>query len=337
MKRQLVFVLEDDDLTRESLRQKLKHRGFEVVVAANVEKAREVVRRQGLEIDAAVLDMRLDDADHPGVSGADIGLELRRRQAPRTPELMIYSANPSVDYYQQALTLGTSIFLNKSGNDDREVIRHIRALLLRRALSIENPEILDAIKRFADASRDPVDAISRFCRQVLTPELKRTLGAPFTLLLTDHDAETTHPISGSFDLPDNPLPLYQVLQSLIFRPDQTEDIFTVEPEALRDGLHRAGIPDSEQVLGGLRGVRFFPLAETRHARLSLGIAQEDASRNDLAENAAALAQVMSRFFRNSVLDRLITLTEEWSASQLVLKHRGMLRATSQFCLNIGHA
>ncbi len=336
MTRRLIFVLEDNDDFRESLRQQLERRDFQVVVAAAVEEARDVIQRYGHAIDVGVLDMRLEDSRYPKVTGADIGLELRRKQAPLLPELMIYSAYPSVDYYRQTLNLGTSIFLDRSCHDIQDVIRHVRALVLRHALSVQVPAVLDTVKRLASASRDRMDWMSRFCLQLLFPELERTLGAPFTLLLTNHalkKGKSTHPIAGTIALPKGPQPIYEGLQNAIFKPDHSDDVFKVDPASLSKDLNAAGVADSEQIVERLRDVRFISLVETKDARLSLGIAQEEIRTNRLAEDAKALARVMAKFLRNSVLDQLITLTEKWSASQF--ENRGMLRATSQFCLNIG--
>lgn len=341
MRRRLIFVLDDDDLVRESLRQQLHYHGFDVVVAAAVEPAREVIRSQGHAIDAAVLDMRLLDPAYPKVTGADIGLELRSSQASHPPEVMIYSAFPDVDYYRLAMRLGTSMFLEKGSSAKgksgyRDVIRHVRALVLRRALSVRDPAVLDTIQRFAAGSHERMGWILRFCRELLGPELEQNLGAPFTLLLTrlsQGEGESTSPVAGTIDLPGDALPIYQGLQSAVFAPHRTGGFVTVAPEPLREKLKEAGYSDGEQILERLNGARFVPLVETRETRLSIGIAQEDPSRNKLAEDAEALARVISQYVRDSVVDQLFALTEKWSASQF--ESRGMLRATYQFCLNIG--
>src|SRR5258708_7247999 len=68
-----------------------------------------------------------------------------------------------------------------------QLIRHIRALALRRALSVERPDATEEIQRLAESSRDRSEAIIRFCKDVLAENFSACLGAPFIILFTENN------------------------------------------------------------------------------------------------------------------------------------------------------
>jgi two-component system cell cycle sensor histidine kinase/response regulator CckA len=67
-----ILVVEDEASVREFTARALQTAGYDVVVAANGSQALELVERRG-PFDGFVLDVGL-----PGMSGSDLGLELRR-------------------------------------------------------------------------------------------------------------------------------------------------------------------------------------------------------------------------------------------------------------------
>lgn len=338
MTSRLVFLLEDDDTERLVFKHNLEIRGFSVKQAANADEALRVIAEHGNDIHVAVLDMLLEPPDRaaPRIrpTGADIGMEIARRQTPRVPEFVVYTAHDkNYLYYSQALRLGAAVYLSKKKDDYLVMVRHVRALMLRRALSVREGDVFNDILEIASTSSDRIEAISRFCRGPLYAALCNFLGAPFTLLLTDRRAKeeehSTAPVAGSIDIDQKPLSIYHEIQRLIFLSGGGEyEPFVINPDELR----QAGIAKHE-VVDRLRGTAFLPLAETQEIQLSLGIAQEDPEEEPLAENAVELSRVMVRYFRNAVLDHLVSLISKWS--DLDSTRRGMLSAMSRFCLHVG--
>lgn len=325
----VVMVLEDFEVTRLALKLELEVRGFTVYAAATVREARELTAEHGKVFEVAVLDMRLEDKEFTGLTGADIGMELLRQAlrppAVSAPEFVIYSAYARVDYYRQALRLGAAVYLEKNKYSASDVVLYVRALVLRRALNIRNPMILEKIRQIADSSQSQMQAVSRFCSEVLQVELARVLRVPFVLLLTETRDNGVLYAGGSLNLPEQAHQLYRDLQSLIFLPGENEPLVIIP-----DQLRTAGVHDEEGLLGLMRDAAFIPLAETDEIRLSLGILQEDTSATEMA---AKLANAMAQVFRSTLLDHLFSLTARWAEANV--KRKEILTATAKFCLHVG--
>jgi signal transduction histidine kinase len=323
----VVMVLEDHELTRLTLKHDLEVRGFTVYAVATVREARELTARHGKEFEVAVLDMRLEDKEFTGLTGADVGMEILK-QAVRPPEFVIYSAFARVDYYRQALRLGAAVYLEKNKNETSDVVRYVRALILRRSFNLRNPVILEMIQQIADSSQSHTQAVARFCSEVLRVELARVLRVPFALLLTETRDGAVLYAGSSLNLPGQASQLYRDLQSLIFLPGDNEPLMI-----LPEQLCSAGVHDENGLLERMRNAAFIPLAETEEIRLSLGILQEDVEANPLADKADKLASVMAQVFRSTLLDHLFSLTARWAEANV--KRKEILTATAKFCLHVG--
>ncbi len=325
----VVMILEDHEVTRLALKFDLEVRGFTVYVAATVREARELTAKHGKVFEVAVLDMRLEDKEFTGLTGADIGMELLMQAvhppAGRPPEFIIYSAYARVDYYRQALRLGAAVYLEKNKFTALDVVLYVRALVLRRALNIRNPEVLERIRQIADSSQSQTQAVARFCSEVLRVELARVLRVPFVLLLTEVGGSGILHVGGSLNLPEQATHLYRDLQSLIFLPGDHEPLVV-----LPDQLRAAGIHDEYGLLERMREAAFIPMAETDEIRLSLGLLQEA---NSGTENAVKLANAMAQVFRSTLLDHLFSLTARWAEANV--KRKEILTATAKFCLHVG--
>ena len=125
-----VLVVEDEVSQRNPLQQMLCSRGFRAEGASNVTEAFRAIDNLGQNIDVMVLDMRLDDPDYPGMTGADIGIRVRDQHPDWRPEFLISTVHSDeVNYYKTAVRLGAAAYLSKRETKITDVVRHVRALL----------------------------------------------------------------------------------------------------------------------------------------------------------------------------------------------------------------
>src|SRR5215207_1235505 len=212
MARKSVLIVEDFENLRWSLHELLDARGFEVYSTGRVAEARALCREHWDKFDVVILDMRLHDPEEPNVTGADIGIEFRRANRSHSPECLIYSAYPEVDYYRLALKLGVAAYLSKDEFSELDVVRHTMVLALCQSLSSENPETADRMVRIASQSHSPSEAVVKFCREVLLPEFESCLGTPFVVLLSEGNG-TRNCLDDADPSPESGL-FYHTLQAL---------------------------------------------------------------------------------------------------------------------------
>jgi CheY-like chemotaxis protein len=321
MRRKRVLLIEDEALQRETLREQLGWRGFEVESAANAARARAIVESSDEPFDVVILDMHLEGSD---VTGADLGIEFRKRWRKWSPEFLINSAYTRAEYLKLAVELGVAAYLDKAAKaDTREAIRYVRALALKHALSVERPDSLEITRAIAMSSRDGREAVYRFCNELLKKELENCLGAPFLLLVTE--GTWVEPIGSGGELPANSWSSnYLTIQALVYGRGGN-----VDPLVLDENLippEKGAIPEV------LKNAVFIPLASHEDLRLSLGILPPDESQK-LTEDPIGLAHVLGRHFQPAVLEHLLMLTV--MLAELNERRLTMLKATSQFCLYVG--
>ena len=323
-----VLVIEDRLGQRLAFQEALEARGFVVEGAGTVTEAREKARRMGNKIDVAVLDMKLEeDKQSGGMTGADIGLEIAEAQRDLPPEFLIHSAYSEVNYYKLALKLGAAAYLSKNEVFQEDLVRHVRALALRRALRSERPDATKEIRDIAESSKDFSSAVIKVCREILAPQLSSTLGAPFILLFSDEKGALN--CAGTADVPEGYYEVYKILQALAHGNANRSDPYVLDKEQV------PAPEDKEQchIYQTLDGAAFLPLASVRNCHLSLGIVQEDPKVHPLAENARELSKVLAEYFRPAMIEHLLNLLSHWT--ELTARRRAILRTTSQFCLYIG--
>ncbi len=116
-----ILIVDDEPIVRESIRDWLKHAGYEVATAESGEEALEMIAKQDFGV--MVLDIRL-----PGKSGIEVLKEVKAVK----PEIksIIITAYPSGELAGEVMRLGAVDYLIKPvAPDDLE--RLIRETLLK--------------------------------------------------------------------------------------------------------------------------------------------------------------------------------------------------------------
>jgi DNA-binding NarL/FixJ family response regulator len=323
-----ILIVEDDEAQRLALHTALKLRGFRVQSAGDVKSARNLVHKLGQDLGVMVLDMRLEDREHPTITGADLGLEVRASRPNWPPEFLITSAFSEVDYYRVAVELGVAAYLHKEEHTQNQTIRHIRGLVLRRCLSVEQPNAAEQIGRIAESSSDRSEAVLKFCKGVLAPAFCYSLGAPFAILITV--GGETQCCAEDSALPQRFEPAYKTLQGLIHGEANRTVPFVLDISKLRPVESTVARGIYERLNGGA----FLPLSAGQDIRLSVGILEENKeSREQLLEKPLELAKVLGQYLRPAVLEHLLNILCRWA--ELNARRREVLRATSRLCLHIG--
>jgi len=325
--RRKVLIVENDEQIRGSLVLALKMRGFDVESAANVTEGRNLIEHLRDEIDVMVLDMRLEDQQYPDVSGADLGFEARQAIQKWPPEFLILSGYKQSEYYEAALKLDVAAYLVKNKVEDDDVIRHIRSLCLRRALSFEREEIDEKIGEIAEASPSPREAVAGFCRKLLAPEMQACIGCPSVFLLTDEMG--TQNCGGDADLPPGYDEAYAKVQALAQGEINNSDPFVFD----RAGVGAPSDPRSYGIYEKLDGAAFLPLFNVHGLRLSIGILKSTDPRQKLPEDPVKLAGILISYLRPAIIEHLLRILSLLTESNT--KRETLLEHTSRFCRWVG--
>ncbi len=326
----LILYIEDSEPQRKSLKMALEHRGFKVEVAGDVATARNLFEKLRGQIDVVVLDMRLEDPQWPQMNGADVAIEYCNPQTLYPPEFLIHSAYSELDYYKLALRLGAATYLEKSEYKQVDLIRHIRALAIRRFLSIKRPETMDRIQRIVETSLNRSEAIVKFCRDELKPQFSGRLGTPFLLLLTEDGR--TYCYTDEAGLPEH-LDLYKTIQAMVFSEIRPANPFIVDADKMSKLLD----PEDEEVLKRLNGAAFIPLTIDGNIRLSVGLLAADPHVFPLPEPPAEMASVLARHLESAVIETFLTVLTTWAEHHTIneIKRKGLIGISAGVRLSVG--
>src|ERR1043166_204769 len=323
-----IVIVEDNETQRLALQSGLERRHFRVGSAATVAEARKVVESLGDDIDVMVLDMRLEDSSQPETNGPDIGIELQRGHPSCSPEYLIHSGFAEVNYYKMALRLGAAAYLSKSETTRLDVIRHVRALALKRALRLDRPQVEQSLRTISESTKNLADAVRKFCREVLASELDACLGIPYLLLLTDEGG--TQNCSTNTDLPNGYSSLYASLQAMAQGISSLSSSFEVTDQEIKQ-LPIPISPDEIKIYQRLPRSAFIPLANVQHFRLSLGLFEPFAGEASYPEETGKLASVLAQYVRSTIVEHFVRILIHLDSQKRAM----MLRSTSHLCLSLG--
>lgn len=135
-----ILVVEDEDLIREMLVMALQEQDYEVLTAADGQKAVTILQNASSETGEPLIDLLVLDIMLPLVNGLDI-CRLLRRQGNPVP-ILILSAKGSETDRVLGLEVGADDYLTKPFSM-REFVARCRALLRRQRLSgLTQPPVL---------------------------------------------------------------------------------------------------------------------------------------------------------------------------------------------------
>jgi ActR/RegA family two-component response regulator len=324
MQSKTVVIIEDKEPQRLALLYALERRGFRAVGAATAAEARQVINELGEEIDVMVLDMRLEDPAEPATTGADIGIQVQTEHPNWLPEYLIHSVYSEVDYYKLALRLGAAAYLSKTETNTGDVIRHVRALTLRRALRLERPQVSEWLGLLSDSTKNLSAAVRKFCKDILANELDACLGAPYVLLLTDESG--TQNFATNTDLPLGYEPIYTTLQAMAHGISN----FAAPYEVSLKQLPEPSNPNEAKIRERLPKAAFIPLANVKIFRLSLGLLEPLPGETAYPEDTTKLATVLAQYVRSTIVEHFLRILVHLDSQK-----RAMLKGTSRFCVFLG--
>ncbi len=327
MQQKTVMVVEDYEVQRLTLHNAFKRRGFQVESAGTVAEARRIFEGLGNQIDVAVLDMRLEDPAEPETTGADLGIEYQKRHADWTTEFLIHSAYAEVNYHKLALQLGAATYLSKAETTLEDVICHVRALALRRALRLERPKVAEAMRWIVDSTRSLSDAVLNFCQEVLAKELENCLDSPYMLLLTDENG--TQNCASTTNLPLGYEQIYTVLQAMAHGNSSFAEPYVFNSHQMK-AMPGASNPVEAAVYESLLNSAFVPLANVHDFRLSVGIFKQPPGEKKDSDEPDKLAAVLAQYVRSTVVEHFLRILVHLDSQK-----KTMLKNTSRLCLSLG--
>lgn len=332
-----VFYVEDSPTQRDALHHWLESCGFEVKSPMSIAEAKELLKSEGETFDVMLLDMKLEQyEDQLDETGAKLAIEFLQKHKKTLnwhPEILILSAFKEREYFEDALHLGVAAYLYKDGASNDDVTRHLRALALRKAISVARPEISQDISDITVTSTDVEDALLAFFNKRLIPEMKTCLGIPFFLLLTygndlnGADGNRTIYCGGSFEWPRRGR-LYDTIQAYAHSDaDDTEPII-LQAEHLPSPLNEVETAIVEKV----NQAALMPIA-ANEIRLAIGLIKEHHSAAPYDEDPGELAKVLAKYFRSQIITALLQLIIQ--IKMKVTEQRAMLAATADICESNG--
>ncbi|MBI4748268.1 MAG: response regulator [Acidobacteria bacterium] len=333
-----ILVVEDEFAQRLAYTKALQKCGFQVVTPKNIKEVRKQAQELGDELAVALLDMRLiepdyEDPNDPGLTGADLGLEIRkgRKRAGKlsSQQFVICSAWPNIEYYKSAVQLGVAAYLLKDELIGiaglARLVSHIRALYLRWAIETDCLGSSQLLKEIAFTSRNQEESIVRFCQEIIAPRLEESLGAPFVILLTDNKG--TKCCAGSLDIPQGYSRELDGIQLMTFVDFKGADPFILNAQ---ESFWRERL--SPELSLTLDGAAFIPFS-IRELRLTLGILKNNSTENQFTEDVKELGKTLVQFFNPTLIELIINLLSEFYERSGELK--GELQGLAKLCSMVG--
>jgi DNA-binding NtrC family response regulator len=135
--KQIILVVEDEDVARKNLEHILKKEGYGVVSVNSGAKALEAMRK-------GAFDLVLTDLKMEGVDGMEV-LKMSRELQPHT-EVVMVTGYATVNSAVEAMKEGAYHYIAKPYKID-EVRKIVKEALLKRSLLLENLELKEALQK----------------------------------------------------------------------------------------------------------------------------------------------------------------------------------------------
>jgi DNA-binding NtrC family response regulator len=138
MEKKRILVIDDDEYIRESIKETLRRKGYELESADNGKAALEIFRTD--DFDMVISDMKM-----PGMSGIELLEKIKQLDAD-IPFLMI-TAHGAIESAVEAIKKGAYDFIQKSPSLLEELELHVERTLQYRSLLNENKRLKSVISR----------------------------------------------------------------------------------------------------------------------------------------------------------------------------------------------
>jgi DNA-binding NtrC family response regulator len=135
--KQIILVVEDEDVARKNLEHILKKEGYGVVSVNSGAKAREAMRKGAFDL--VLTDLKMEGVDGMGV------LKMSRELQPHT-EVVMVTGYATVNSAVEAMKEGAYHYIAKPYKID-EVRKIVKEALLKRSLLLENLELKEALQK----------------------------------------------------------------------------------------------------------------------------------------------------------------------------------------------
>jgi DNA-binding NtrC family response regulator len=136
MEKKKILIIDDDEYIRESIKETLKRKGFDLESAEDGRSALELFQKD-------CFDMVISDMKMPGMSGIEL-LEKIKQLDRDVPFLMI-TAHGAIESAVEAIKKGAYDFIQKSPNLLEELELHVERILSYRRLLDENKHLKSVI------------------------------------------------------------------------------------------------------------------------------------------------------------------------------------------------
>lgn len=321
-----LFIMDDRDYLRESIRQTFEDRHIRVLEAKGIDDGKLVLAKHGRDVDVLLLDMNLRGPE----TGAHLAQWSKEHFPDWPPEIIIHSGYDEISYYQAALRVGASSYLRKAEFPRaEELVHYVRALALRRALSLERPNLDKAVTQAVEDASGGPDALWRFCSAVLGPEIVRCTGGPCILVLSA--AGVTRCLGAGIEV-DEGSPVCHEIQSLLLGARGVVRSFRCDTGAA--AISRGNTAGSAVNSPEGRDVVFIPLVEDQTLHLGLGLLSGGPN-NDDAAGLLALAQAIHSYLRESVVRHQMRITFAFAQERAKRERVLLLDTVAAACLYTG--
>jgi DNA-binding response OmpR family regulator len=360
-----IFVLEDLHKQLETYIQFLNREGFYVKGAKNLEEVEEI-SESNESFDLLLLDMVLKEdpkALDLNMYGSDVGERLIKKQTAWPPEVLtMTSYDGNVDLWRRSFAIGAAALLEKRRTTLEVTINYVRVLLLRRAVSLNNPRCKEIVRDVLKNSGREYQMLEDFFRQLILPEFDACLGVPFILVLERAEASGEEAMDAHHAREQkHEAALKEEIAELVAKASYYTQINELQ-EPLRldeEVLHLAALPAGKSIsqvffsarldeLSGteksintgsdltelLEDAAFIPLQLTPGTRLSLLLLKDKKlSKNSGDSLPLPLAKLLAKYSLDSLRMTLTNLIERWKQEQEI--KRVQLQELARFCEYVG--
>lgn len=333
-----VFIIEDEKPQRIGMQLKLENRGFQVSSAESIAEGKKILKEKGDKFDVFLVDMRLDEFidNNVGITGADLVIDFFNERARdktfQKPEPIILSAFREIDLYQKAFSLGAAAYLDKAAYSSESVIRHLRALTIKRILN-NNVGLVDIIEKIVLKSNSEADLYENLCSDILGKVFSDCLGSPFVFLLTEFSnpfllrAKNCANCANSFPLGEDEI--YKEILSLMYSNSDTSKPFFLDEDNF-SMLRKQGSELSEEQIAKFKDSAFISLHLAGDFSLSIGILKDTTT---YSEPPLEMATLLISYVNSAAIVFLSEIAARWHKSDT--ERETTIKRLATFCNNVG--